>query len=293
MKSIIKCISVTVFMCILITALVVGVLAESSNVYDPVPPSEDIENYLADNFNHLIGYGHFSDGKTHKLSDLGVSSIRVRKYGYRIDPEADQRTFSDIIDNSWESWILFAETKDSGEPVMLIELEKGLETDEVGFKVGGETLPLIKGYNLMKSLIEKAGLSGEPIAISLGTEDRAMIFSFNGDERIVIVSRWYGDFDETYGRVTDYTQLPTLKQIIDVVKADIIKNRELYGDTIVYGGVDLSDIRVSVPEAHENFVPLIIGCTAGGLAVIAGIVAAIVLGKKSKKADISSETAVS
>ncbi len=287
-----KTAEITALLAILLTlmlAMCLNIFAGSSDLYDPVSPSDAIQGYLSDNFNHLIGYGHFSDGKTYSRTDLKISDVKIRFYGASVSPDEEQNVAFDIVSSSresGESWLYFVETKDADDPVMLIQLTQSYISGEVGHSVGGKTVPIYDAYGIMKSLIGKAGLVGEPIIVSSFITDRVLVFSFNGDERIIIADTFNG-LDESYKRVSDYTQLPTLKQYIDKVNEAIIHNREVYGNTPTYGGIDLSDIKPDIVESEEMPLPLIIGCSAGVAVVVAGAVAAVIAKKKSgKKEDI-------
>ncbi len=194
---------------VILTLLFTGNLSHAETIPDNI--KEYAEKSGLNSFIYLAPSMQFPDAE-----NIDFSKLRIGE-GYRehIIKELNE-TLSDSLEPSY-NW-LFTVCQENGDGLSFIEVHTEGDLN-LGF--GGDSSYFVKAMAKMKELIQSYGDDAEPTVIWYGTE-HLLYYSFGGDERVMEIDSY--DFEQNYLSVSDYTQLPTGREVI----AQLEKNREFW-----------------------------------------------------------------
>lgn len=198
-----------IVLAVIFILLFTGNLSHAETIPDNI--KEYAENSGLKSFIHLAPSMQFPDAE-----NIDFSKLRIGE-GYREYIIRDLNgTLADSLEPSY-NW-LFTVCQENGDGLSFIEVHTEGELN-LGF--GGDSSSFVRAMAKMKELIQSHGDEAEPVVIWYGTE-YLLYYSFSGDERVMEIDPY--DFEQNYLSVSDYTQLPTGREVITQIE----QNREFW-----------------------------------------------------------------
>ena len=227
---------------IFILLLLVPSTAMAQTMPDKI--QEYAESYAFDHFKDMAGF--LGLDLPVKVSDLKLGE------GFTIYGMSDNlftaKTLSDVVGDECLWLYLITDPEDNAISFLQI-----YDSPELSSSGGGDSSSFAKAAEKMRELIRKSGGTGDFRVLLYEFDDYFLVYSFNGDERVLHVNPL--NFNMDYLTVKNYHELPTGEDALAAIQAEQSYYRKLMeenGGQPLYGG---TNIQLSL---HQYTSPLLI-----------------------------------